>query len=136
MATSMTVRTGASVDDFLDGIEYDRRRADAQAVCELMREVSGTEPEMWGTGIVGFGSRRLVSGSGRELDWFDIGFSPRKSATTLYFPEGVGSYAELLDRLGKHTTGVGCLYIKRLADVDPDVLEELLSLSIAEARRS
>jgi len=89
---------------------------------------------MWGSSIIGFGQQHLVYDSGRELDWFDVGLSPRKQSLTLYITEGFDGYAELLGRLGKHSTGKSCLYIKRLSDVDQDVLEEIVTRSIARTR--
>jgi hypothetical protein len=137
MAKKAELKTGAteaSVQEFLAGIGDDQRRADAERVCALMAKASGAEPRMWGTAIVGFGERRLVYDSGRELDWFEIGFSPRKQSTTLYLTDGLERHAGLLARLGKHTTGVGCLYVKRLSDVDNDVLTELVTTSLQNVR--
>ncbi|HLT11212.1 MAG TPA: DUF1801 domain-containing protein [Micromonosporaceae bacterium] len=127
MAELKTTRTTASVADFLASVPDEQRRADATAVCDLMREVTGAEPEMWGTSIVGFGSYRYRYATGREGDWPAIGLSPRKQNLTIYISEGFDTYGELLGRLGKHTTGKSCLYIRRLSDVDLDVLRELVA---------
>jgi hypothetical protein len=121
-----TTRTDASVDEFLGTVPDARRRADAEEVCELMREVTGVEPAMWGPSIVGFGSYRYRYASGREGDWPAVALSPRKQALTLYISDGYDEYADLLARLGPHTIGRSCLYIKRLSDVDTDVLRTLV----------
>ena len=126
MAALKTARTDASVDDFLAAVPDERRRADAIAVRDLMARVTGDPGAMWGANIVGFGQTRLRYESGRELDWFVIGFSPRKTATTLYLGDFSGQ-SELLQRLGPHTTGQSCLYVKRLTAVDQGVLSELVS---------
>lgn len=121
-----TTRTGASVAEFLGTVPDPQRQADAEEVCELMREVTGLEPAMWGASIVGFGQYSYRYASGREGVWPAVGLSPRKQALTLYVSEGYDRYAELLARLGPHTTGKSCLYIKRLADIDTDVLRALI----------
>jgi len=126
MAEPKTTRTEASVADFLAAVSDPRRRADAQAVCALMTEVTGVEPAMWGSAIVGFGSYHYRYGSGREGDWPAVGLSPRKQALTIYIPEGFEGYRELLDRLGPHSTGKSCLYLKRLSDVDEQALRGLV----------
>ncbi|MEV8374455.1 DUF1801 domain-containing protein [Kribbella sp. NPDC056861] len=133
MAENKTVRTGASVDEFLSSVP-EPRRSDARELNTLLTELAGCEPAMWGPSIVGFGDRRLVYASGKELDWFDVGYSPRKTSLTLYLSDGFDGYAELLARLGPHKHTVSCLHLKRLADADPEVLAELLVASIAAAR--
>src|SRR5215207_7274020 len=130
MAENKTTRTEGSVEDYFASVP-EPRQSDAREVNALLTEVTGLEPALWGPSIVGFGRRRLVYESGRELDWFEIGFAPRKASTTLYLAEGFDGYDELLGRLGKHTTGKSCLYIKRLDDVDRDVLRELATRSVA-----
>lgn len=127
MAELKTKRTTASVAEFLASVPDEQRRADATAVCDLMREVTGAEPAMWGTSIVGFGSYHYRYATGREGDWPAIGLSPRKQNLTIYISEGFDNYGELLSRLGKHTTSKSCLYIRRLSDVDLDVLRELVA---------
>ncbi len=126
MAEAKTKKTPASVGEFLALVEGAERRADAQAVCALMREVTGAEPVMWGASIVGFGEYRYIYGSGREGQWPAVGFSPRKAALTVYLAEGLAVHGDLLGRLGKHSIGKGCLYIKKLSDVDVNVLRELV----------
>jgi hypothetical protein len=126
MAEAKTQKTQASVEEFLALVEGAGRRADAQAVCALMREVTGVEPVMWGPSIVGFGEYHYVYGSGRTGDWPAAAFSPRKAALTVYLSEGFEEQADLMSRLGKYTTSKACLYIKKLSDVDTDVLSELV----------
>jgi hypothetical protein len=126
MAEPKTTRNDTSVADFLAAVTDPRRRADAQAVCALMAEVTGAEPAMWGSAIVGFGSYHYRYGSGREGDWPAVGLSPRKQALTIYIPEGFEGSRELLDRLGPHSTGKSCLYLKRLSDVDEQALRGLI----------
>ena len=133
MAGNKTVKTDASVDDYLAGLAGPRGE-DARALNDLLTAATGLEPALWGPSIVGYGDRHLVYESGRELDWFQIGFAARKQALTLYLPEGFEGYDELLERLGPHTTGVGCLYVKRLSDVDSGVLTELAQRSVDGAR--
>ena len=131
------LKTKPSEDDaeaFLDALPDERRRADARQVCDLLGRVTGEPAVMWGKAILGFGRRRLRYDSGRELDWMEIGFSPRKANTTVYLSGGLDTYADLLTRLGKHTAGGGCLYLKSLNDVDPAVLEEILARSVANVR--
>ena len=131
------LKTQLTLDDaraFLASIPDEGRRADAKIVCDLLARVSGEPPQMWGKAIVGFGRRRLRYDNGRELDWMEIGFSPRKANTTIYLSGGLDTYADLLERLGKHTTGGGCLYLQKVGDVDPAVLEELFTRAVAQVR--
>ena len=133
MAELKTRPTDGDVGVFLDSVADERRRADAKVVCRLLQEVSGQEPVLWGTSIVGFGSVHLRYASGRELDWPVVAFSPRKAATTVYLMEGFEERADLLARLGPHSVGKSCLYLKRLSDVDLDVLRELVAESVRHA---
>ncbi|MFG2105785.1 DUF1801 domain-containing protein [Micromonospora chersina] len=134
MATSkqpVTVPTDASVDDFLAAVPDDRRRADAERLCALLREVTGEPPVMWGPSIVGFGSYRYTYGSGRTGDWPLVGFSPRKQQLVVYLVGGYEErYPSVLARLGRHKTGKGCLYLKRLDDVDESALRELVDRTV------
>jgi hypothetical protein len=130
MAELKTRPTGASVKQFLDSIPDENRRKDCQTVARIMKEETGKEPELWGPSIVGFGSYHYRYESGREGDWFVTGFSPRKNDLTLYIMSGFDRYDSLMLKLGKHKTGKSCLYLKRLADVDPDVLRELIRESV------
>jgi len=125
MTGPKTTRTEASVGDFLAAVPDPKRRADAQAVCALMAEVTGVPPAMWGSGIVGFGSYHYRYASGRQGEWPAVGMSPRKSAITIYVSAGFDDAK--LSRLGPHSTGKACLYVKRLSDVDTDVLRELIA---------
>ena len=127
MAELKTAKNDGDVDAFLAAVADDRRRADAQAVTALMREVTGEEPAMWGDSIVGFGVRQLRYASGREVEWPVLGLSPRKQSLTVYLLEGFESHTDVLERLGPHSTGQSCLYIKRLDKVDQDVLRELVA---------
>ena len=126
-----TVLTGDSVPDFLAAIEDDERRKDCQALAKLLKRVTGAAPRMWGPSIVGFGERHYRYESGREGDWFQAGFAPRKQDLTLYLAADFPGRAELLRKLGKHKTGKACVYMKRLSDVDLEVLEELVRRSAA-----
>lgn len=135
MAELKTRPTGGSVDEFLAGVADERRRQDCRALVELMRRVTGAEPAMWGPSIVGFGNYHYRYASGREGDWFVAGFSPRKSDLTLYIMSGFAGHEGLMARLGRHRTGKSCLYVKRLADLDPAVLEELVRRSVEHVSR-
>ena len=134
-AQPKTVPTPASVDDFLAAIPDATRRGDAQAVCALMKEVTGLEPAMWGSSIVGFGSYHYRYESGREGDTCVVGFSPRKAGLSLYITGGVDGVADLLPKLGTHATGKGCLYVKWLDDVDRAVLKKIIKRGVAAAKR-
>ncbi len=127
MAENKTKPTEASVVEFLNTVEHETRRADAFRVLELMKEVTGEEPVMWGPSIVGFGSYHYKYDTGREGDMCMTGFSPRKTSLTIYIMPGFDRYEELMARLGKHKTGKSCLYINKLADVDEEVLKELIT---------
>jgi hypothetical protein len=127
----MTVPTDDDVSAFVDAIADERRRADARTLVALMSEVTGQPPRMWGGSIVGFGTYHYVYESGREGDWAAVGFSPRKASTTVYVMAGFDGYRELLERLGPHTTGKSCLYLRRLDAVDLEVLREMVRRSYA-----
>jgi hypothetical protein len=131
MAELKTKATRASVSAFLEAMPADRRR-DCKALVRMMKKATKAQPKMWGSSIVGFGDVHYKYESGREGDWFRAGFSPRKDALTLYLMSGLGwpDQADLMSKLGKHKTGKGCLYIKRLADVDVKVLERLIGRSV------
>jgi hypothetical protein len=126
----------ASVALFLDGVADERRRKDALAVLALMKKITKTEPKMWGGSIVGFGVHRYLYASGRELDWFLTGFSPRKAALTLYIMSGLASHGARLKSLGDHKTGGGCLYIRDLEEIDKPTLAALIRESIAQLDRT
>jgi hypothetical protein len=130
MAENKTRPTEADVLGFINSVDDERKRQDSLTVLALMREVTGEEPKMWGGSIVGFGSYHYKYASGREGDAPITGFSPRKQALTIYIMGGFEQYDDLLAKLGKHTTGSSCLYVKRLSDVDLDVLRELVTKSV------
>lgn len=133
MAKSTELKTklnDASVTNFLNSVEDEQKRKDSFEIMKMMKQVTKAEPMMWGTSIVGFGTYHYKGASGREGDWMLIGFSPRKQNLTLYIMPGFERYPELMKKLGKHTTGKSCLYIKRLSDVDTDVLKELMAESV------
>ena len=121
-----TKETESSVDDFIASVENPERRADAEKVLAMYKRVTGEEPKMWGPAIVGFGHQVLKYESGREFDWMIAAFSPRKQNMTLYVICDSPKQPALLEKLGKHTTSVSCLYIKRLSDVDEKVLEAVV----------
>lgn len=134
MAELKTKKNAASVEDFLASVDDPQRRADAIAVDALMREVTGEPPVMWGSAIVGYGHSLVRYADGATLDWMAVGFSPRKAALALYLMAGFDGTADLLAKLGKHSTGKGCLYVKSLAKVDMAVLRALVERSVAITR--
>jgi hypothetical protein len=131
MAENKTKPTTLSVAAFIDSLPDETKRADAKALVKLMQNATGEKPKMWGPSIIGFGSYHYTYESGREGDMPLAGFSPRKAATVIYGTSGLNDTEALLTKLGKHTTGKGCLYIKKLADVDQKVLEALVVKSAA-----
>lgn len=120
----------ASVTDFLNSVADEQKRKDSFEILKIMKQVSKEDAKMWGTSIIGFGSYHYKGASGREGDWMLIGFSPRKQNITLYIIPGFELYPALMKKLGKYSTGKSCLYIKRLSDVDVDVLKELMTESL------
>jgi hypothetical protein len=136
MAELKTKATGKSVNKFLDGIKDQQRRQDCETIGELMRKATGAEPKMWGSAIVGFGDCHYTYASGREGDWFLTGFSPRKQNLTLYVMGGYAPHGELLEQLGKHKLGGGCLYLGKLEDVHMPTLRKLINQSVALAKRN
>lgn len=134
MAENKTKATTSNVDAHIDALTDPTRRTDAKVLTKLMQRASGEKPIMWGSSIVGFGSYHYRYDSGREGDMPLIAFSPRKAANVLYGMLGSSEAEGLLAKLGKHTTGKGCLYIKRLADVNTGVLETLIRKAVAHNR--
>ena len=134
MAEIKTKRNKASVSGFLAKIPDKQRRADCQVVLKMMQEASGEKPQMWGPSIVGFGSYHYKYATGREGDMPITGFSPRKQDLTLYIMGGFGRYKDLMKKLGKFKTGVGCLYIKRLDDVHLPTLKKLIRANVKVMR--
>ena len=134
MTENKTQPTTRSVGAFIDALADEGRRAEAKKLLEMMRDATGEKPALWGPSIIGFGSYHYVYESGREGDMPIVGFSPRKAATVLYLMLGLGDIGPLLAKLGKHTTGKGCLYIKKLADVDTKVLEKVIGKAVRAIR--
>jgi hypothetical protein len=132
VTTNKTQATAQTAADFFLSLD-EPRRSECERLAQLMQLATGAEPRMWGAAIVGFGETHLVYESGRALDWFKVGFSPRKAALTLYLGAEALDDAALMARLGKHTTGKGCLYLKRLEDAEPAALEALLRLAAKRA---
>jgi len=129
MARIKTSATGEDVTVFLESVSDERRRADGHALRSVIQRVTGAPATMWGPSIVGFGAQPYTNTTGTH-DWFVVGFSPRKKAMTLYgIYDGYGPVDPLLDELGPHTTGKGCLYIKQLSDVDESVLERMIRIA-------
>jgi hypothetical protein len=134
MSDNKTTPTDQQVEQFLNRVDDEQKRKDSFTILELMQQVTGMEPVMWGSSIVGFGSHHYKYESGREGDTMLIGFSPRKANLTLYVLGGAGALDDLLPKLGKFTTGKGCLYIKRLSDVDLSTLKKLIEASFQYAQ--
>lgn len=131
MAEIKTKQTTASVEDFLNTVKDDQQRKDSFVILDMMKKASGEEPKMWGSSMIGFGTKRYKSpATGREVDWFKIGFSPRKANISLHLIFNMKEHAGALKKLGKHKTGVGCLYITKLEDVDLKVLKSLVEISL------
>ena len=130
MAANKTKETDGRVDDFIGAVDDERKRNDSRDLVELMRTITGAEPKMWGSSLVGFGRYHYQYASGREGDFFITGFSPRKTALTVYIMPGFDGYSDQLARLGPHKTGKSCLYLKNLDAIDRDVLEEIVSDSV------
>ena len=126
MAENKTQKTTLSVEDFINSVDHEGKRKDAFEILEMMKKVTGEEPRMWGAAIIGFGDLRYKYASGREGDWFKVGFSPRKAKISLYVSGcDVAMHEEMLGRFGKHKAGKGCLYVNKLADINKEVLEEM-----------
>ncbi|MDF3026051.1 MAG: hypothetical protein K0S23_358 [Fluviicola sp.] len=133
LAEIKTKPTAASVAEFIGGIEDEIKRKDSFILLEMMKKASGEEPVLWGNSIIGFGNKRYKSErSGREVDWFLIGFSPRKANLSLYISVAIEEHADALKILGKHKTGGGCLYINRLDDVDLNVLMGMINTALSK----
>ncbi len=135
MAELKTKVNNASVTAFLNNIEDEEKRADSFEILKLMQQVTKQEPKMWGSSIIGFGSYHYKGSSGHEGDWMLTGFSPRKQNLTLYLMGGFDKHTDLLKKLGKYKTSVGCLYIKKLDDVDKKVLKELVTESVKRMKK-
>ncbi len=130
LAEVKTKETTSSVEDFINGVKDEQKRRDSFLLLKLMQKVSGEKPKMWGASLIGFGKLRYKSSAtGREVDWFKIGFSPRKANLSLYLMN-LQVHAASLKKLGKHKTGAGCLYINKLDDIDLKVLEDMMYATV------
>ena len=135
MADLKTKPSDQSVRKFLDGVADQKRRQECFAVLELMKQVTKQEPKMWGSSMVGFGSYHYKYASGREGDWFLTGFSPRKRDLTIYLMCGFSEHKALMQQLGRFKTGVSCLYVKSIQDIDLRVLKKLVKASVDQLRK-
>ena len=127
--TLVNAQTNQSVDDFIKGIENKKRQADCMTVMELMKDITGEQPKKWGKSIVGFGKYRYQRKNGDEFEWFNVGFSPAKAHLSIYVMYDINEQVDLLEQLGPHKTGKGCLYIKSLADVDMAIVKKIIAKS-------
>jgi len=128
LAEIKTKPTSLSVHDFIASVADEQKRKDCEVILKIMEKAMKQKPKMWGSSMIGFGDVRYKSpATGREVDWFKIGFSPRKANISLHLCLNVGNFAEDLKKFGKHKTGVGCIYINKLADVDVKLLEKMIS---------
>lgn len=126
-----TKPTSASVEDFINNVPDEQKRKDSFTLLEMMKKATGEEPVLWSNSIIGFGNKRYKSPTtGREVDWLRIGFSPRKANLSLYLAVNIKEHADTLEKLGKHKTGAGCLYINKLDDVDLKVLKKMIDTSV------
>lgn len=136
MGTIKTTVNDASVEDFINKVGDEAKKQDSLALLKMFKTITGEQPKMWGSSIIGFGQYHYKSERSRqEGDWMLTGFSPRKQNLTLYFMPGFDSYKPLLDKLGKHKTSRGCLYINKLSDVDIDVLEQLIERGYTDMKK-
>ena len=132
MSGNKTQPTAQSVDTFLDAVEPERKREEARTLDALFRRVTGWQPQIWGPSLIGYGIYHYRYESGREGDFLATGFSPRKSAHSIYILPGYADFQPLLDRLGKHSHGKSCLYVKKLADIDLEILAELIEAGLRD----
>jgi hypothetical protein len=136
MSENKTKATTDSVQDFLDKVTPEEKKKDSMQVLKIMGEITKEKPKMWGSAIVGFGDYHYKYESGREGDFFLVGFSPRKAALTLYIMGGFDNYDDLMGKLGKFKTGKSCLYVKSLEDINIDVLKQLIKESVEYTKKS
>lgn len=136
MGELKTQRTATGVDVIIDAIADDARRQDCVTLLGLMKRATGVDPDVWSSGVIGFGTYHYKSASGQEGDWFPVGFASRKAAITVYLGLELDGLAQPLAKLGKHKIGKGCIYIKKLADVDLLVLEELVADAYARMKKA
>ena len=131
LAVIKTRETSASVEDYLNKVQPDQKKKDSLIILEMMKKATGEKPKLWGSSIIGFGNKRYKSpATGREVDWFLIGLAPRKANISLYLTINVKEHSDALKKLGKHKTGVGCLYINKLDDIDIKVLKSMIDASL------
>jgi len=135
MSSNKTVKTDKTVENFINGVADEKKRNNSREMISLMKKITGSEPKMWGSSLVGFGQYHYKYDSGREGDFFLTGFSPRKTAFTIYIMPGFERYGELMGKLGPHKTGKSCLYVKNLDVVDLGVLEEIIQDSVNYMRQ-
>ena len=130
LAEIKTKENDSSVEDFINSVKDEAKRKDSLTILKLMQTATKEKPKMWGSSMIGFGNKRYKSpATGREVDWFKIGFSPRKANFSLHLVLDIKKYSAELKKLGKHKTGVGCLYINKLDDIDIKVLEKLINIA-------
>lgn len=130
MSELKTKKTEQNANDFINSIEDSKKREDCLVILSLMKDITGAEPVMWGESIIGFGAYHYKYESGREGDWFLTGFSPRKQNITLYIMAGFDRYDSLMQSLGKFKTGKSCIYIKKIEDINMEILKELIQSSV------
>lgn len=131
LAVIKTKPTTSNVEDFINNVKDEQKRKDSLVLLEMMKKASGEEPILWSSSVIGFGIKRYKSPTtGREVDWLRIGFSPRKANLSLYVSVGIQEHTAALKKLGKHKTGVGCLYINKLEDIDLKVLQGIIEASL------
>jgi hypothetical protein len=135
MAELKTKPTKASVKAFIDSIEDGQKRADARKIASMMRRATGARAKLWGASIVGYGSYKYTNSKGEDFEWMLTGYSPRKQALSIYIMPGFAHFERLMSKLGKYKTGKSCLYIRRLSDVDENVLEQLIGRSVQHMRK-
>ena len=136
MAAAKTLPNDASVEEYLLSVENGDRREDTRAVVTMMEQITGHPPVMWGDSIIGFDTYHYKYASGREGDWMLSAVAPRKAALTVYVMAGFDRFGDLMGRLGKYKTGSSCLYLKKLSDADPVVLEDLITASVLYMRET
>jgi len=135
LAEVKTKQSSASVEDFINTVKDEQKRKDSFVLLEMMKKASGEEPKMWGNSLIGFGNKRYKSpSSGREVDWFLIGFSPRKANLSLYLMINHKEHAAEIKKLGKHKTAGGCIYINKLEDIDLKVLKGMIDASLMQGK--
>lgn len=134
MAELKTQKNDADVNEFIESVDP-KKQEDSRTLIAMMKDITGEEPSMWGSNIIGFGTYQYQYASGREGEWFQAGFSPRKQKFSLYIMADFPERADLMSRLGKHKTGKSCLYVNKLADIELDVLRELITRSVAHTAK-